>query len=244
MNFHCLGTNGFHPTESSHTACYMIPEIGVVFDAGSGFFRVSTLVQTKYLEIFLSHCHMDHICGIHCLLELLRVTDCKTVRIYGEQHVIDAVKTTFQDPFFPSLPEMDFIPIQENVQINLSSGAVVTPFKVKHTTSCHGYRLEYNGKKLAYVTDTSSNPESGYLKYLENLDFLFHEVHSITEESSVNFGHTDANNLAKICNIIKPGQLVTIHHNPMGDRYAILEHIKKEYPNTITTEDKKIIPLL
>ena len=35
MRVEFLGTSGFHPTESRHTACVVLPEIGIAFDAGT-----------------------------------------------------------------------------------------------------------------------------------------------------------------------------------------------------------------
>ena len=56
-----LGTAGYHPSETRHTSCLMLPEVGVVLDAGSGMFRVRDLLTTKTLDIFLSHAHLDHV---------------------------------------------------------------------------------------------------------------------------------------------------------------------------------------
>ena len=36
MRLMFLGTGGYHPTESRHTACLFQPETGLVFDAGTG----------------------------------------------------------------------------------------------------------------------------------------------------------------------------------------------------------------
>ena len=55
-----LGTGGYHPNERRHTAGLMLPELGVVFDAGSSFFRVQSRLQTKELDVFLTHAHLDH----------------------------------------------------------------------------------------------------------------------------------------------------------------------------------------
>ena len=40
MKILLLGTAGYHPSETRHTACVMLPEAGIVLDAGTGFFRV------------------------------------------------------------------------------------------------------------------------------------------------------------------------------------------------------------
>ena len=40
MKLLLLGTSGYHPSEQRQTACLMLPEVGIVLDAGTGFFRV------------------------------------------------------------------------------------------------------------------------------------------------------------------------------------------------------------
>ena len=61
MQLHLLGTTGYHPNDQRHTACMMLPEIGVVLDAGTAMFRVRDRLCTKTLDIFLTHAHLDHI---------------------------------------------------------------------------------------------------------------------------------------------------------------------------------------
>ena len=48
MKLLLLGTSGYHPCERRHTACLMLPEVGIVLDAGTGFFRVRDLLATQH----------------------------------------------------------------------------------------------------------------------------------------------------------------------------------------------------
>ncbi|HEX5471716.1 MAG TPA: hypothetical protein VFW73_07500 [Lacipirellulaceae bacterium] len=64
MKLVLLGTGGYFPTSRRQTACLMLPEIGVVLDAGSGICRIGKYLRTDYLEIFLTHAHLDHIAGL------------------------------------------------------------------------------------------------------------------------------------------------------------------------------------
>ena len=61
MKLHLLGTAGYHPTQRRHTACLMLPEVGLVLDAGTAMFRIRDLIQTRHLDIFLTHTHLDHV---------------------------------------------------------------------------------------------------------------------------------------------------------------------------------------
>ena len=47
MKLHCLGTGGYHPSEHRHTACYYLPELQLVLDAGTGMFRLPNQLKTQ-----------------------------------------------------------------------------------------------------------------------------------------------------------------------------------------------------
>jgi len=54
-------------------------------------------------------------------------------------------------------------------------GASVTAFRLKHDVQCFGFRVEYNGINIAYVTDTAYIPEES-MEYLFDLDALIIEA--------------------------------------------------------------------
>ena len=68
MKLLLLGTSGYHPCERRQTACLMLPEAGIVLDAGTGFFRVRQHLATPTLDILLSHTHLDHSVGLTFVL--------------------------------------------------------------------------------------------------------------------------------------------------------------------------------
>ena len=41
MRLVLLGTTGYHPNERRHTPCLLLPECGVMLDAGTGVFRTA-----------------------------------------------------------------------------------------------------------------------------------------------------------------------------------------------------------
>ena len=59
MKLVLLGTTGYHANDRRQTACVMLPESGVVFDAGTGFYRTAEYLQTDTLDVFLSHAHLQ-----------------------------------------------------------------------------------------------------------------------------------------------------------------------------------------
>ena len=107
MRIEFLGTGGYHPNERRHTACVMLPETGIVFDAGTGFFRVPQRLETSDLQVFLSHAHLDHIVGLTYPLVPMMSGRLKHLRIHGTPSTLAAVQEhLFAAALFPLKPEM------------------------------------------------------------------------------------------------------------------------------------------
>src|SRR5687768_9381101 len=92
MKLLLLGTAGYHPSETRHTACLMLPESGIVLDAGTGFFRVRQHLQTSTLDILLTHAHLDHVAGLTFLLSTLHQQQVDRVTIHGAAEKLAAVR--------------------------------------------------------------------------------------------------------------------------------------------------------
>ena len=71
MKLVLLGTSGYHPSDRRQTACLMLPELGVVFDAGTAMYRVADHLCTDTLEVFLTHAHLDHVLGLTFMFDVV-----------------------------------------------------------------------------------------------------------------------------------------------------------------------------
>jgi hypothetical protein len=154
---HCLGCGGYYATDSTHTMSWLVPDLGIAFDAGSGTFRAFQFAPLPLLDVFLSHGHHDHISGFN-LLE--RVSP--RVRVHAQPVVIDFLRKMTRPPVVCRKIHFEACPIETCDPIHLENGAVITPFPVQHTSPCYGFRLEYDGHVMCYVTDTHSTAESEY----------------------------------------------------------------------------------
>ena len=240
MKLICLGTNGFHPTDESHTSCYIIPSLGIIFDAGTAFFRVLNLIQTPIIHIFLSHGHLDHISGITDILSFSFQPNKPEIRIYGEKHVLDAVDKLFEPPYFPIKPLFQLIPLTSDPLI-LSNGSIVTNFSLKHRGSCLGFKIVYENKSISYITDTTSDINSTYIKDVQNVDLLLHELYFNNNnfEISKSSGHTYTNGLKEFCNKTNPKKIVLIHHDPSGNHEELFnESLNEISKDLIWSKDK------
>ena len=184
MKLLCLGTTGYHPNDLRHTACFMLPEIGVVLDAGTGMYRVRDHLVTPHLQIFLTHAHLDHVMGLTFLIDVLNDRPVSRANVYGEAGKLSAIREhLFSELLFPVAPPCDLLPLQGPVA--LPNGGKLTYFPVDHPGGAIGYRLDWPDRSMAYVTDTIATPSAVYIEQIRGVDLLVHECYFADDQTSL-----------------------------------------------------------
>src|SRR3954471_19173257 len=135
-----LGTGGYYPTNRRHTACMMLPDFGVVLDAGTGMCRVGEFLQTERLDVFLTHAHLDHVAGLTYLLNVVPEDVQAASVVHGEGAKLAAVwEHLFAAAIFPVPPKFGFAELAGAVDVG--GGGRVTWFPLEHPGGSVGYRL-------------------------------------------------------------------------------------------------------
>ncbi|HEY4309834.1 MAG TPA: MBL fold metallo-hydrolase [Pirellulales bacterium] len=217
MKLLCLGTTGYHPNDQRHTACFMLPEIGVVLDAGTGMFRVRDHLVTDQLKIFISHSHVDHVMGLTFLIDVLNDRPVSRAVVHGEADKLAAVRQhLFNELLFPVDPPCDFVPLSGPVE--LPEGGRLTHFPLDHPGGAVGFRLDWPGRSMAYVTDTIASPTASYVKNLRDVDLLVHECYFSDQQTALAdlTGHSHITPVAEIARAAKARRLVLVHLNPLS----------------------------
>lgn len=177
MKLHFLGTSGYHPTRTRDTACLMLPELGILLDAGSGMFRARAFLQTPELQIYLTHTHLDHVIGLTYLLDVLYQRPVQNVIVHCDPEKQSAITDhLFHHRLFPVLPPFEFADLVPGEQAAPGKGRL-TVFPLRHPGGALGFRFDWPGRSLAYVTDTTAAIDAAYLPFLEGVDLLVHECY-------------------------------------------------------------------
>jgi len=242
MKLILLGTAGYHPNERRHTSCAIIPEAGVMLDAGTAMFRAPKYLVTESLEIFLTHTHLDHIAGLTYLFNTLAQSRLTTVRVYAEQEKLRAVEEhLFSEHLFPKRPPYEAVPLPEAGEVKLAGGGRLTSFPLKHPGGALGFRLDWPGHSMAYVTDTSVDATAEYPQHIEGVHLLLHECFFGDEaaEWAQTTGHSHTTPVAQLARRMGVGQLVLIHLNPLStaDDPIGLDTARAIFPKTRLGED-------
>lgn len=247
MNLHLLGTGGYHPSPKRQTACLMIPEAGIVFDAGTAFFRVRHHLQTPHLRVFLSHSHLDHCCGLTYLLDVLYGRDMQEVTLYGRESDLEVVKKQlFSSPLFPLEFTYGSRVLEESVTLG---DWMVSTRQQKHPGGSLGFRLTGPGRSVAYITDTTADPEDeAACAFIRGVQVLVHECYFTEEylELARRSGHSHASAVGAFAQRAGVGELVLVHVNPLADAAAedkMLREVRAHFPRARIAYDQEILPL-
>lgn len=216
MKLVLLGSGGYFPTTRRHTACLMLPELGVVLDAGSGLCRLPDFLKTGTLDIFLSHAHLDHVVGLTYLVNIVPDEVARHTTVHGETAKLAAVQEhLFANLLFPVRPPLRFEPLTGSVP--LPRNGILTSFPLAHPGGSTGFRLDWPGHSLAYVTDTTAALDAGYVACIHGVDVLLHEAYfpENLEGLSELTGHSWLKAVAQVAGAAQVGRLVLVHIDPL-----------------------------
>jgi phosphoribosyl 1,2-cyclic phosphodiesterase len=206
----------------------------LIFDAGTGIRQLGTsLVKSANgtgFDIFLSHGHIDHVVGLPFFAPLF-VKD-QLVRVWGGNlqaagGVKQAVKKLMSFPFFP----LQVDSLQARLEFHdFSAGDTIAPRKgitmrtapLNHPGGATGYRVDFNGSSVAYVTDIEigAGPLDPVLvDLIKGVSFLILDTTYTNDElpSHSGWGHSTWQQGIEVANAANVGQLCLFHHDPEHD---------------------------
>lgn len=222
-----------------NTSCVSIAVPGeplLVLDLGTGL-RYLGLEHPDgpfRANCLLSHLHWDHIQGLPFFGPVLRDGsrfDVFAPRQADGRSVAAAMASIVRPPMFPvtldQLPgEIAFHDLDES-SFELGS-LVVTARAVPHIGPTFGYRVEWGGHSVAYLSDHQEPLDGagcapGVLELVAGVDVLIHDAQYTDDdfESHRDWGHCRTGFAVELARRGGVGTLVLFHHDPTRDDDAL-----------------------
>ena len=236
-----LGTNGWFDTSTGNTVSILIQaaEYDIIFDAGNGIAKADRYIsQEKPVYLFISHFHIDHIAGLHTLVKL-RLT--QGLKIYTLPGGAALLRTFCGEPFTVPLASLPY-PVQV---AELAEGVHNLPFTVEcrplvHPAPCYGYRVEIDGKVIAFCTDTGVCDNAAILA--RNSDLFITECSLKPGEESPGWPHLNPQDAIGIAQRAHAKRLALVHfgaevYKTLDERVTVQDEFTAISPGLIAATD-------
>lgn len=229
----------------------------LLFDAGSGIRYLGNALAPQApldTDLFFTHTHYDHVCGLPFFAPLFQPQN--TLRLWaghlGGRATLRQVLWDFMiTPLFPVPPEV----FRANVTYHdFAAGATLEPAPgirvrtavLNHPDGATGYRVEYRGRSVCYLTDTEHVPgalDRNILALIEGADAVIYDCMYTDEEYAnghIGWGHSTWQEGVRLCRAAGAKRLVVFHHDPEHDDDAldrIAREVEAALPGSIMARD-------
>ncbi len=171
MDVTIVGCSGSFAGPSSPASSYLVRAEhagrtwSVVLDLGSGALgALQRHIDPAAVDaVVVSHLHVDHcidLCGLYVMLRYgppgAAPVPCAGMPVWGPSGTAAHLAAAYGNPNVEDVPGVfDFRDVNDRVPIVVGPFRI-TPVRVEHPVEAYGYRVEANGRTLAYTGDTDA----------------------------------------------------------------------------------------
>lgn len=258
-----FGVRGSYPTPSAenlifggNTSCVVIysdadrhGDFPLIFDLGTGLGVFSKLVPpvTPFNgTAFLSHFHFDHIQGLPFFSPVDR--EGAKLKIYApsENGVSpkESLDRLITSPYFPvTLGDLRGVISVETIsstvlEIDQPGAPRIMVREVEHTNSTLGFRIDLDGKSIAYIPDhqaprEGARVEESVIELASGVDLLIHDAQYSFEEFSdkSHWGHSTYEYAIEVARATRVKALAFFHHDPAHNDVQLAK-VERLYQST------------
>ncbi|MDD9841934.1 MAG: MBL fold metallo-hydrolase [Alphaproteobacteria bacterium] len=258
------GTRGSLPVNSpahrkygGNSACVEIrrDRQSIIFDAGSGLHLLGEELMAELaceeinrassknreamrdIDIFISHFHTDHICGLpffaplfdpHFTIRLHYITDDK--RTQKTDKLKSILENYMSSPFNPIglagfKANYSFCPHKADETIKLGAFSIIG-HPIPHPNGCHAYRISDGRYDIVYATDTEhirGKLNENLIHFIKNSNLLIYDsTYDDTHFARyIGFGHSTWQEGIRLCQAANIEKLAIFHHSPQATDDAL-----------------------
>lgn len=206
----------------------------LIFDAGTGLRPLGRKLAeggAVDADLFLSHTHFDHVSGLPFFGPAFMPKNrfrfwAGHLEVQGLE-LCDVLCEMMMPPLFPVPIEIfkadiaykDFV---AGETLTPRPGVTLRTAPLNHPNGATGYRIEYGGRSICYVTDTEHNghgPDRKICELIAGADIVIYDS-TYTDEEYPKFrgwGHSTWEEGIRVCEAAGAKRLVIFHHDPSHD---------------------------
>lgn len=232
----------------------------LLFDAGTGLRYLGHSLDNSQpidADLFLTHTHFDHVAGLPFFKPFFKPQN--RWRLWAghlqEGMTLRRVLGEFMmSPLFPVPPQvfrarMEYREFKAGDTLRPAEGIAVRTAPLNHPDGATGYRVDYGGRSICYLTDTEHVPgalDRNILGLIAQADLVIYDsMYTDAEyDTYVGWGHSTWQEGVRLCRAAGAKRLVVFHHDPEHDDDmldGIAREVAKELPGSIVARDGLVV---
>ena len=204
-------------------------------------------------DVLFTHCHYDHILGMPFFAPLYKPNAHVTVwsgHLAGIMTTREMLKAFMRPPWFPVPLEICHANItcndfRANDVLVPREGVTLRTGSLNHPGNCVGYRVEWDGRAVALISDTEHVPgvlDPNVLALIQDADLVIYDANYVDEEMERyrGWGHSTWQQAIRLCEAAGARRLALFHHDKGrtdAQLGAIERNAKKRFAGAFAARD-------
>jgi len=240
MKLRVLGCSGGIGS-GGQTTSFLVDD-DILIDAGTGVGCLDADQLALIDDIFITHAHLDHVCGLALMIDSVFGLRRRPLRVHALAATLDALRQHLFNgviwPDFTRLPNAE-APCLEFIELAVgdaftAAGRVVTALPASHQVAAVGYRVDApSGRSFVFTGDTDTCPARwDAVNRIPDLALLFIETAFCNRESELaaRSRHLCPQSLARDIEALIARPMVYITHLKPSDAELTMREVRAAIP--------------